>query len=475
VDAGVTLRGRVLDASTGLGIAGADVGEGWIAKRRVQTEFDGSFVFEGFATDGYYDVSVRAAGYGGANVKVRDPDGPFPESLEVRLQPGRAAHGRIVDSHGAPIAGAYVGAAAYEIDRDDMFAAQQLDWLGARSGEDGRFRLVDLRADLAHALHVRLDGFGAVSYAFPPNERELLDVDLGDVVLRTGALVRGRVVDERGEPVPAFVVQLVGWNADRERYGGAIGWALESYLSERATRTDDLGRFAFADVAAGDYDLLAVREGSHERAKTPVRVGADASLEPPRPIDLVVPAGLSISGRVVDRDGKPVVANVSVDPSDPNVKTSADLATRADGSFVAVGLAAGEYSLSVYPHSLWSSEPEVAHHARAKRAGVAAGSTDVELVVERALALRGRVVDARGAPAGTVEVVARRDAADPDATAAIVTPDGRFTLWLAEGVRFDLEATVYVSASPGRLVATERTARLEGVLAGGDELELRLP
>lgn len=474
VDSGVVLRGRVLDAATGLGIAGAFVGEGWLGRRSRTTEFDGSFVFEGFSTWGYYEIVVRAAGYGQRNVVVRDPNGPFPEWLEVRLEPSRTARGRIVDERGAPLGGVYVAAVAYEFEEAGAFGSQQLDWRAAESEADGSFRLVDLRPDLVHALHARLDGYASVTREFPPGERDSLDVDLGDVVLRSGVLVRGRVVDEQGEPVAGILVGLEGPSGDGGAAGARLAPGVSGLLLGRTTRCDDLGRFAFADLAPGSYEIGALREGTRDRPRRAFEVADGAPPVAPGPIELVVPSGLAIAGRVVDRAGVPVAANVSVDPVDPSVTTTADVETDDAGEFVASGLAAGEYSLTAYPHSLWSDDLEVERHVRAQVGAVAAGSRDVRIVVQRALPLRGRVVDAQGRPLADVELVARLDAADPGSATAYSDADGRFELWLAEGARFDLEATALVRQESG-WARTARVARLGAVLAGGETVELCLP
>ena len=90
--------------------------------------------------------------------------------------------------------------------------------------------------------------------------------------------------------------------------------------------------------------------------------------------------------------------------------------------------------------------------------------------------LRGRVVDAQGAPAVGMNVVAKGGAGIELGDQAITDPDGRFALWLVEGVRFDLEAFAPLAAGnpAASLFAKAAGARLEGVLAGGDDIELRL-
>lgn len=342
---GADVAGIVIDRESRAPIAGARVGLGWRGISPILTDAAGRFVYRDFPA-GYRELGVAADGYGDAAVIAADPNGVFGE-VEVLLDRAHRAHGRIVRPDGTGIAGAYVAATAYEHgDRQ----ADRLDWRATRSAADGAFTIDGLRHDVDHTLMVRAQGFGVRQVDFPAGERALSDVPLGDVVLEPGVLVRGVVVDESDAPWAGVVVEMRG-DADGRRGRGDApieGYrAIDGYVAERSARTDQRGRFAFADVAPGAYRFAALRElGRPDRAHA-LRVERAA----PAALRIELARGLSIVGRVVADDGEPPPhCYVSVDPQD-GAPTSTDVECANDGSFVAPGLARGVYRLSVYPYA----------------------------------------------------------------------------------------------------------------------------
>ncbi|MCE9593679.1 MAG: carboxypeptidase regulatory-like domain-containing protein [Planctomycetes bacterium] len=480
VGAGSVVSGRVVDATTGEPIAGAEVGEGWTFHRFVKTDWNGEFEFKGFAEAGYDDIAVRAKGYGRIARTVRNANGPVAERIEVKLARVRVLRGRVVDSSGAPVDGAYVAAPAYILGArtPNSEDAHQLDWPSTFSAADGRYAL-DVRPDMQHTLYVRKRGFGVASYEVPGRELAEAEFVLPDVVLEAGAIVRGVVVDERKQPLADQVVSLHGRNGDHEAWASSTtNQAAAGYISERTTRTDDLGRFAFADVAAGTYALLHLRADSHDREPVPITVTAG---EKPTPITLVAPTGTMIHGVVLGPEGEPVSANVSIDRVDgaPGV-TSADVRTAADGSFTASGLAAGSYVCTAWPMSLFGVKPGEPRYSMAKSEPIDAGGAAITIRVARAELVVGRVLDANGKPVVdcTVCVFDGRD----EQTFAITDREGRFEVWLDATRLYELVANCreigptdgggFKWSGPSQATAQ---VRVPNVRPGGPELEIRLP
>jgi len=143
------------------------------------------------------------------------------ESLASSLEPIRAAPrsapaaqgtarlvGRLVDSGGRPISGGRIAA------RDgDFFGALFAAASGetARQGEvlsaaDGRFALEGVEAGMQR--------IGARASGYAPYERENVQVpssgqlDLGELVLGPGAILSGRVVDERGAAIEGARIRM---------------------------------------------------------------------------------------------------------------------------------------------------------------------------------------------------------------------------------------------------------------------------
>src|SRR5262249_2701307 len=148
-------------------------------------------------------------------------------------------------------------------------------WQMTRTGADGTFELAELRPDLRHVLFVRREGYGALTYDFPQSETRESTLELDDMIMPAPATVAGVIADERGHGLPDLWLTREGTNGDRLRFSLAQEPLATRYLQGMSGRTDDLGRFAFTDLAPGQYTLtigvpgrtrehrqsLAIREG----------------------------------------------------------------------------------------------------------------------------------------------------------------------------------------------------------------------
>lgn len=120
--------------------------------------------------------------------------------------------------------------------------------------------------------------------------------DVGDVVMRSGTVLRGRVVDTEGVPVVGSTVTFTRW-------GGTEG---DPARSSGSVLSDPDGSFVGrGPLAAGDYGVHA----SGRDVVRPARVAVDGE-----PVDefvevVLAPIGpmVTVSGVVVDEDGAPVV------------------------------------------------------------------------------------------------------------------------------------------------------------------------
>ena len=158
------------------------------------------------------------------------------------------------------------------------------------------------------------------------------------------ASITGRVVSVEGAPLRRTQVQLAG--------AGVTG---------RTAVTDSEGRYVFTGLPAGRYSLRAFRSGYIN-----IAYGQRTPTEPSKPleladgqalsgIDIVVPRGSAITGRIVDEFGEPVVqAQVQAlryqyQPSGERVlQPAGGIAGQTDdlGQFRIYGLQPGEYVVS---------------------------------------------------------------------------------------------------------------------------------
>jgi RNA polymerase sigma-70 factor (ECF subfamily) len=433
LERGWELTGRVTDAVTGRPVAGARVSESWVFEKWVTTDADGRFLYRDYPREGYVDLEVDAEGYGRRSLEVRSMfgSGPVADRFEIALVPAATVAGRIVAPDGGGLADAYVACAASVFDEAGH---QHTSWRAARTDSGGRFVVANVASDLATALFVAREGSGtlALEIGVPVGA-----VELGDVVLAPGAVIRGRVVDAAGAPLEGLKVVLRGACAERfTRFDGGENVHLDSYVAERETVSDVRGRFAFHDVAPGEYRVTTTLRGLRTGAEVAAPV---AESERGGVVDvgaLVLLAGLAIEGRVLGPDGNGAGA-VFVNAWGGDEHASGSVLSETDGAFRVVGLGPGLYQVEFAP----AMQVGGRSLARTTLVDVVAGSSGHEVRLAAAASLTGRVVDAAGAPvAGATVKMALTGLPDAPGGWTETDRDGRFSFEPPEGARVDLSA-----------------------------------
>lgn len=223
---------------------------------------------------------------------------------------------------------------------------------------------------------------------------ERYDVELE---LSHGAVVEGRVIDERGAPVPGARVTV-------ERPDGAFGsrgghlLGLESYLiaTEKSPRVSDArGGFTVQSLAPGSITLTARHESflASEAERTKVAAREVRALE------LVLRDGASLTGVVLLPDGSPakdamVLAAASDNERDDrwfDRRVRRDT-TDVDGRFRLRGLHEKPYDV----RAEWSQGRALPF--KRVEFDVPSSTSDFELKLLAPLTLEGRVVDDLGQP-----------------------------------------------------------------------------
>ncbi|HEX8110862.1 MAG TPA: carboxypeptidase regulatory-like domain-containing protein, partial [Kofleriaceae bacterium] len=137
------------------------------------------------------------------------------------------------------------------------------------------------------------------------------------------------------------------------------------------------GAFTLAGVDHGAYDLSA-------EADDHVRVTRDSVLGGSRNVELVLDAGLAIAGHVVDRDGNPI-PRFTLIVQRPSGLVRSVVTTRSlidpAGRF-ALRVAPGDYELIASARGFARNAP----------LAVAAGATDLRIVLGGGAILRGQVI-----------------------------------------------------------------------------------
>jgi 5-hydroxyisourate hydrolase-like protein (transthyretin family) len=348
------------------------------------------------------------------------------------------------DEAGKPLAGVQVS-----LYRQD-FLKSRLERLRAETaGDDGRVQFRDLppqspeadRPVWRYAIAAAKPGKGSIVWG-------LFADWLKDPLvfkLRPAATLQGRVTDPTGKPVAGAQV----WA------GCPFDLPVDGICS---TRTDADGRYAITDMAVWGPDFLKPQRSADGKSSTVMVGGSLDILHPtyahvrplyrhmPDTVDVVLPLGGIIDGKVVDQvNGKPA-ADVVVCIQGTHTAEGGgfqgfqDSRTDSDGKYCFSSLLAGKYNL-------WAQAPDrtcTALDSFAVEAGKTQTAPDLSLI--EGGWIEGRLVDAAtgkpisGAVKGSPLEVALYGPSRPRSGAAAqsskVDEQGRFRLHVALGTNF---------------------------------------
>ncbi|MCP3099319.1 carboxypeptidase regulatory-like domain-containing protein [Myxococcus sp. K15C18031901] len=162
-------------------------------------------------------------------------------------------------------------------------------------------------------------------------------VDLGDIVMKAGRKVRGRVVDAvDSAPISGATVEATLSQAYVATVMDAETARLSSPPSPGTTVTRRDGTFEFDDVE-GEQFTLKVDHPDHLTRLQPLGAGDT-------PLEVRLARGARLSGTVTDRRGKPVDGRIRALSLGPPQKTL-DLIDVTEGEFEVSQLAPGTYAL----------------------------------------------------------------------------------------------------------------------------------
>jgi protocatechuate 3,4-dioxygenase beta subunit len=378
---GSAIVGRAITRPGGEPVANAEIDAIAIdqhGKKSVRSAEDGSFRIEGLSP-GKYRLEGLAPGLSGyAKMPVLVGLAETSNETIVELDKSPQVNARVLEtgSH-TPCTG---GEVTLHDKRIGEFAMGTIE-------QDGNVHFVAVlpgtyEVDVSCDDHLSKEKYDTVKIA---------DKALGGIVWEVdrGSEVRGMVVDANGFAVANAVVRT----------------DTESGTTHTSTRTDAQGAFVMRGVAPGRYDIVAssAESGTEEHESVEVTARHDAT-----GVRVQLGRGARITGTVVDADGKPV-AGAFVNVSGPTFEQAG---TKEDGTFVAKGLRAGNYSVNVVADTqrLRFIGPSGEETTDSTTISItAAEEVKRTLTVERRAGfIEGRVVDARGAPLPDFFVDAQR-------------------------------------------------------------------
>ena len=340
--------------------------------------------------------------------------------------------GRVVDERATPIADARVylklsrGARrARDLPLHDFISGVPWDEFDSTlTDEEGRFELQTEESADAEGKRLGQETAIAVQSAghrpiLEPVAGNTWDVDVGELVLVTGALVSGRVVDEQRVPIAGakVAVPMVDWF---QNSGNATPRSVAKLLA-LSTAAD--GRFRSTSYYTGEHTFEVTHPGRQLWSERYV-------LHEDEPLDLgeiVLNPGHAIQGTVVDLEDQPLAgARVKLRPDDlglglggkdvalrdlmVSTRSSSgareeETTTDAQGHFLFDGLP--QKTFGVYVH-LERHEPVV-------QKNVGAGGPDLSFVLSpEALVVVRLIDDESGEPVAESSVRVRRCSAAVD-------------------------------------------------------------
>jgi protocatechuate 3,4-dioxygenase beta subunit len=366
---------------------------------------DGAFTVASLA-EGRYAVRAGRAGeaaFVDGVVVAADADGGSGVLL-LDLQPATVLTARVRDRGGRAIAGA-------EVTLTEADGTPLPRTLVADDAGDARFVAV-LPGN--YAVDARAEGYYP---AAPHAQRVGKTATMAELRLERGAVISGRVLDERAQPVAGAEVEVAGESPDGTPIAVTASSAgLPESLSASLSLSGQL-------EAAGELGIL--------RGKIPF---------PPL--------------------GAPAPVAVGLGPTQPTPSAAKMFVTDGSGNFRVIGLPAGKLVVA-------ASHPDFARGAAEPLVLAAGGEAQVTVVLNRGVRLTGRVSDERGQPIVGAEV-----SGDDGATLAMTDGHGEFELaHVARALTLTAHAAGFLpasrAASPSERGPFDLTLRrAEGHLAG---------
>jgi uncharacterized GH25 family protein len=423
------------------GLATFDPGRGGGLERQ-SAELDPSlgFSFEGVTPS--VPLELRGVPEHWAAFKLTLDPIPAGKRREVVVPLARGARlsGRVLDQAGAPVAEAKLQVELGSV----IFGRGGMEVREGKSGADGTF---DLQAVAAGKLFLIAEKDGYLE------SRTSLEVADGQHVqgltpkLDSGGVLAGVVRWPDGQPVARAEVDA---SFDPSALGGLEAFNAFQGVDGEA-ETDERGAFRITGLGKGPFVVRVEQRPASD--ETGSGSAGDGAKPPPKPkwkaelrgqktpredLELVLEPPLSVAGRVVDSEGKPVSKfKVSARPhveGSPIAGLGRAAVSQsyesADGAFALEGLHAGKWELRAEAQDF--APPDGGPLVELP---LPAGAQPVLLTLLRSASVSGRVVDPLGNPVKDAQVAPKIELADVtkfvsrgERLEARTQSDGSFTL-----------------------------------------------
>ena len=351
----------------------------------VRTSRDGAFAFPNLA-EGFYTLRVLSPG----RALLESDDHPVGPAAPARpaalyLHPGFDVPGKVVDPAGKPLVGIRLTAAPARGGGNMIRGALRGGFPNpvAVTGKDGRFTLRGVPADGKFTLEVRSKDYAPFSSDIAAPRAGAVAAAI-DVRLDKGVTLRGTLVDSEKKPVSAALAAQITLRDPKTR---RVLTRIDR--DPQSLHSGPSGEFTIDRIPAGTARVNLQVEGFKEIDKRDVVLaretkGADLGT-------IALDKGGRLAGRVVSSEGTPI-ASAKVDvtgsgragggPGGGMWGRSFTATTDAEGRFTVVGLGEGDVNI----------EATSSGYSDGSKRGVTPGGDPVEIVLNRAGSVAGRVV-----------------------------------------------------------------------------------
>lgn len=426
--AGATVSGVVRDARSDP-VAGAQVQvEGSQSEFPVFTDSEGRFKADCVAPSGRVVATASAPGHPpGRSEPFEVTEGAEVKDIEILLRPGATVVGNVRSASGEPLRGAMVRVVNGKLEEGNPWGFQAFDQAERWPVDpNGGFRITGVPVDEQGVVTVRADAEGHLP-SWDNDVRVAVEQETGGVnIILTAALeIAGRVESTTGEKVGGAMVHAQYRGTAQQR-----AWQFVTGTGGNpVAQTDGSGRFVLKGLKEGNYQLWAQAPGFSAGNRVSTQTGAGDVL-------LSLAEGKSISGRLVDEEGRPMPGlPVTAQKTDRSADQEwwwwggSQAYSGPDGTFEIRDLADGVYDLTVSAMWQWGRDVNVED---TKEQGVSAGRDDVEIVVHAGRVIEGSVKDWSGTPVRSGWVSAQFEASDGnswrDSRWGRMNADGTFRL-----------------------------------------------
>jgi hypothetical protein len=408
---GATLTVHVVD-EVGTGIAGATVDLRSDEAQRATTNAEGIAELRGVPS-GWAQAIATAPGYAASLGGTLITGANTASQLTLIMRKGAAVSGRVVDTAGTPVAGAYVT----RHDTGRVWMTGNLEKEAVQTTKTGEFTFDAVPAGTFR--FVARDGELAPGSSQPVTVDGSTETKGVEIVMKPGGVVAGIVVDKSGQPAAFAAVQIAPKDVTEFQNWGGM----------RKATADDKGRF---EVKALPREAVRVRAESEVAASAVVE--ADLTTTERAEVKLVLDVSGTIAGVVVDSQNQPVpevqVAAIKDfwggDNQDFALTGFSSATTDGGGAFVLRGLADGEYQLSAHRSGMSLDEGWGQKGTQAKT-----GDTNVRLVLPSPGSIKGTLVLADGSAPRLATVSVSWNKSTP-------ALDGKFELGDIQPGKYDL-------------------------------------